>query len=82
MVHHRVAFELYQILYRKGMKNLESLEFVAFDKTEFTLRIPNKITLLDYPQEDIGKLAALKIMKMVQGEPEKSTLLPWQLLSV
>ncbi|MDL2328060.1 GntR family transcriptional regulator, partial [Ruminococcaceae bacterium OttesenSCG-928-A11] len=59
-----VAFELYHTLHRNGMKNLKSLEFVAFDKTDFSRRIPNKITLLDYPQEAIGKLAAQKIMNM------------------
>lgn len=74
-----VAFELYQVLRRGGKNNLEGLEFVAFDKTEFSRRIPNKITLLDYPQEAIGKLAAQKIMNMIEGAAEKSTLLPWQL---
>ncbi|MDL2293634.1 GntR family transcriptional regulator [Ruminococcaceae bacterium OttesenSCG-928-D13] len=74
-----VAFELYEVLRRSGMKNLERLEFVAFDRTAFSQRIPNKITLLDYPQQAIGKLAAQKIMNMIQGKPESSQQLQWQI---
>ncbi len=76
-----VAFEFYQILHRHGIKVPPGFEFLAFDKTEFSQCIPGKITTLNYPQETIGKLAATKIMNMIQGKTETSTHLQWQISS-
>lgn len=74
-----IAFILYEAITRNGVKIPDGFEFIAFDKTEFSQRIPHKITTLEYPQEAIGKLTAKKIMNMIEGESEISVYLPWQL---
>lgn len=74
-----IAFEFYKTLHNCGVKIPDSFEFVAFDKTEFSKRIPHKITTLEYPQETIGKLAATKIMNIIQEKNEKSAHLKWQI---
>ena len=72
-----VAFELYKTLQSKGVKIPDNFEFVAFDKTEFSQKITHKIVSLKYQQEAIGKLAAKKIMNMLQGNAETSSQLQW-----
>ncbi|MDL2253803.1 GntR family transcriptional regulator [Ruminococcaceae bacterium OttesenSCG-928-I18] len=74
-----IAFMLYETLDRKGVKIPDGFEFVAFDKTEFSQRIPHKITTLAYPQEAIGKLTARKIIHLIEGKSETSARLRWQL---
>lgn len=74
-----IAFTLYEALTRSGVTIPDGFEFIAFDRTEFSQRIPHKITTLEYPQEAIGKLTARKIMNMIEGNSETSARLRWQL---
>ena len=63
-----------------GLRLPEDLGFIGFDNAIFSQMVQPTLTTLSHRKEDLGRMAAEKILRMIGGEREKSVHLPWQLI--
>lgn len=73
-----VALELVRLF---GEKNFdpERCELVSFDNSVYAQLSPVRFLSLQSPKEQLGRLAAEKMIHILNLQPETSTVLPWTL---
>jgi len=75
----QIAAPLESALIRAGRKIPEDIAVISFDNSVYAQIAPVPITSLDHPKEEVGRVAAGKVLSMIKGKRETSTALPWGL---
>ena len=71
------AATLMGILLTAGMHLPEDMGVIGFDNATFSPMVQPPLTTLGHPKEKFGAMAAEKILRMIDGEKEKSVSMPW-----
>ena len=74
------ATSLMGILQREGMKLPEEMGFIGFDNAVYAELSTPKLTTLGHPKEAFGSLVAEKLLRMINGERERSVNMAWTLI--
>ena len=74
------AVSLMNRLTQEGMKLPEEMGFIGFDNTAYAEMATPKLTTLGHPKEAFGSLAAEKLLRMIDGERERSVNMAWTLV--
>ena len=74
------AASLMNILQRAGMKLPEEMGFIGFDNAIYAELSTPKLTTLGHPKEAFGSLVAEKLLRMINGERERSVNMAWTLI--
>ena len=74
-----IAAPLMASLLRAGRRIPEDIAVISFDRSAYSDMTPVPLTSLTHPKEEIGRVAARKLLRMIQGKKEHSELLPWTL---
>lgn len=68
----QIAYRLIELLVEKGMKIPGDISVVSFDNSSISQYSPVKITSFDHPKEQMGRVAAEKIIRMVESGVRES----------
>jgi GntR family transcriptional regulator of arabinose operon len=71
------AYRLIQVLTEKGIRVPDDVTVVSFDNTNYAQISPIPFYSLEHPKAQLGRVAAQKLMNVLNGRPEKPTILPW-----
>ena len=63
-----------------GVRIPDDLGVIGFDNATFSEMLHPALTTLGHPKEAFGALAARKMLRMIAGEKEESTIIPWNLI--
>ena len=74
------AVSLMDILMRGGLKLPEDMGFIGFDDATYAAMVRPGLTTLGHPKESFGALVAEKLLRMIDGEKEKSVRMDWKLV--
>ena len=74
------AATLMMRLKNMGVQLPDDLGFIGFDDAIFAQMVQPTLTTLSHQKENLGMLAAEKILRMIGGDREKSVNLPWTLI--
>lgn len=75
-----IASRLINHLIKKGIKIPQDISIVSFDNSHYSeLSIP-RITSLSHGIQNIGRIAAKLMIKLLNGEKSTSELVPWTLI--
>ncbi|MCI8351142.1 MAG: substrate-binding domain-containing protein [Oscillospiraceae bacterium] len=66
-----------QVLHRMGISAPGQLDIASFDYSTFAQFSPVPFLSLSSPKEDLGRMAAEKMLHILQGQMEKPLILPW-----
>ena len=58
----------------------DEMGFIGFDNTAYAEMATPKLTTLGHPKEAFGSLAAEKLLRMIDGERERSVNMAWTLV--
>ncbi|MDO5111374.1 MAG: GntR family transcriptional regulator [Clostridia bacterium] len=72
-----VAVTLMRQLEKEGMRVPEDVAVISFDNSIYAGITSVPITSLDHPKEKLGALAAKKLINLMNGEAETSSVLSW-----
>lgn len=75
-----VASRLIGHLIRKGVKIPQELAIVSFDNSQYSDLAPRRITSLSHRENNVGRLAAELLIRLMQGESCHSEAAPWVLI--
>ena len=75
-----IASYLLMALLNRGTKVPESIALVSFDNSRYSDVSPITITSLSHGDQNVGRLAAEALIKMLAGEKCDSQLAPWTLV--
>ncbi len=75
-----IALRLIPLLHSRGVKVPEEISIVSFDNSSLSEISPVKITSLSYGDQNIGRVAAEKLMRRLAGEAAESQTLHWTLV--
>ena len=64
---------------RQGRAVPGELAVVSFDASIFSEMAVPRLTSLEQDKEEIGRLAAAKLLGLIRGEPQTAQVLPWAL---
>lgn len=67
-------------LQEMGVKIPGQLGIIGFDNATFSAMLQPALTTLGHPKDELGALAARKILRMIAGEREESTRMDWVLI--
>lgn len=73
----QVAVKLIELLRMNGVRVPQEMAVISFDNSTLSDVAAVKITSLDYPKERLGHMAAEKLLNMLSGQPESSSLMAW-----
>jgi len=73
----QVAIRLIELLRSSGRQIPQDVAVISFDNSTLSDVATVKITSLDYPKEQLGRLAAEKLLNMLGGIPETPAIMPW-----
>lgn len=76
----QIAAPLLAELLRAGKRVPEDVAIISFDDSKYASLTPVKITSLGHPKEEIGRVAANKLLNMINGKKESPTVLDWTLV--
>ena len=74
------AVSLMMILRQQGVRLPEDIGFIGFDNAVFAEMSEPGLTTLGHPKEAFGSLVAEKLLRMIAGQHEESTSVPWTLV--
>ena len=74
------ATSLMALLQQQGMVFPEEMGFIGFDNATFAELISPSLTTLGHPKEAFGALVAEKLLRMIDGEQERSVNMAWTLI--
>ena len=74
------ALSLMTILQREGMNLPEDMGFIGFDNAPYAEMSKPGLTTLGHPKEAFGSLVAEKLLRMINGERERSVSMAWSLV--
>ena len=75
-----VALQVTNLMRTAHRKIPEDLAVVSFDNSYYSEVSPIGITSFTCHKEQIGTLAAQKLLALINGQPQQSTLLPWTMV--
>ena len=75
-----IAMYAMEELRQRGVRLPEDLGVMGFDNAPLSSMTRPPLTTLGHPQEKFGALAAEKLLRMMEGEPEQGEELPWILV--
>ncbi len=75
-----IANRLVGCLLRKGFHIPEDLAIVSFDNSQYSDLSPLRITSLSHGKDNVGRLAAELLIRLLQGQPCHSEVAPWTLM--
>lgn len=75
-----VAFGLIKCLLSAGRRVPEDVAVVSFDNSNLSRISPVTITSLSYEDRNIGRIAAQKLVDILNGKEVTSEVLPWTLI--
>lgn len=76
-----IAARLIAMLLKRGVRVPEDLAVVSFDGSPYCDISPVPVTSLSHGQQNAGHMAADLLMRLMQGQPCQSQVIPWQLVS-
>lgn len=74
-----IAFMLIKLLASCGKRVPEDIAVVSFDNSSLSEMSPVKITSLSYEDKNIGRIAAGKMVDILNGKKVGSEIIPWKL---
>ncbi|MEL7654939.1 MAG: GntR family transcriptional regulator [Bacillota bacterium] len=74
-----VALKVLNVLQDNGVDVPQEIELVSFDNSTLAQLSAVKFLSLTNPKEQLGRLAAQKLLNILQYKEEASTVLPWSL---
>jgi GntR family transcriptional regulator, arabinose operon transcriptional repressor len=77
----QIAFSIYEILSRKGIRVPEDISVTGFDDSYFAVNCPVKLTTVSHPKERLGEIAAEVLLDMINdnnyiNNPVKKIIIP------
>ena len=72
-----VAVPLLNLVLHAGMSVPGDLAIISFDNSTMADLAAVRITSLDHPKQRLGAEAVRCLMKMIDGEPQSSLIMPW-----
>jgi len=72
-----IAVRLIDFIQKTGRRVPEDVKIVSFDNSHYSELGIVKIISLNHPKEELGKLAAQKLLNMINGRNERPSVLPW-----
>lgn len=75
----QIAAPLMASLLRAGRRVPEDIAVISFDRSVYSDLTPVPLTSLAHPKEEIGRVAARKLLHMLHGRRERPAVLPWTL---
>lgn len=75
-----MALQLLQLLPSYGLRVPEELSLISFDNSPYASVCAPRLTSLSHPKEAFGRVAAEKLLRMMQGQREESLTMPWDLV--
>jgi GntR family transcriptional regulator of arabinose operon len=75
----QIAAPLLSSLLRAGKRVPEDVAIISFDDSSYASLTPVKLTSLGHPKEEIGRVAARKLLNMIAGKKESPAVLGWTL---
>lgn len=76
-----IAARLIAMFLKRGVRVPEDMAVVSFDDSPFCEISPVPVTSLSHGHQNAGRVAADLLMRMMQGEPCESQVIPWQLMT-
>ncbi len=73
-----VAVPLLNLLLEAGLSVPGDMAVVSFDKSTMSDLAAVPITSLEHPKKNLGIEAASRLIRMIEGVPQKSVVLPWR----
>ncbi|MEA4928655.1 MAG: GntR family transcriptional regulator [Candidatus Limiplasma sp.] len=73
-----IALELMDVLTGAHLSVPQDVSLVSFDNSAYAGICYPKLTSLSHPKDAFGREAAVKLMNMIAGRKETSTVMPWQ----
>lgn len=73
----QIAAPLLASLLRAGKRVPEDVAIISFDDSAYASLTPVKLTSLGHPKEEIGRVAARKLLNMINGKKETPAVLDW-----
>lgn len=67
-------------LRQRGVVFPQDMGIISFDDSAYATMDPLGLTTFAHPKEEFGRVAAHKLLNMINGEKEKSVSLPWNLV--
>lgn len=74
-----IAMQVISILHKNAPEYMEKISFASFDNSLYANMSAVKITSLCSPKFEIGKIAAEKLLNIINGNKESSQVLSWSL---
>lgn len=75
-----IAFRLIPLLQAAGLRVPQDIAVVSFDDSTLSEISPVKITSLSYGEQNIGRVSAEKLMRLIAGETAETETLRWALI--
>lgn len=75
-----IAFSLINILLSSGIRVPEDVAVVSFDNSSYSEFCSVKITSLAHGSKHIGRIAAERLVNILQGKQAQSEAVPWVLV--
>ena len=71
------ASGLMRVMSERGVNFPEQMGVISFDNSDYAELSSPQLTTLGHPKEAFGATAAEKLLKMIDGEKERSVAMPW-----
>lgn len=75
-----IAMLLCDMIRTHGGKVPRDVSVMGFDDCAYAPLFHPRLTTLSHPKEEFGRLAAVKLLEMVNGKPAASSMLDWTLV--
>lgn len=76
-----IALQLMAQLAKMEISIPDDLSIISFDNSVYASICHPTLSTLSHPKDAFGRIAAQKLLSMINGETEKSAILPWELVN-
>jgi len=76
----KIAIDVMEKIHEMGKKVPDNISIISFDDSLYAKITSVSLTSLAHPKELLGKVAAQKILNMIEGTPEISKTFNWKLV--
>ncbi|MHC1772874.1 MAG: GntR family transcriptional regulator [Flexilinea sp.] len=75
-----LAIRLINAIRLNGLSIPGDIAIASFDNSHYSGLASVPITSVDHPKEELGRTAARKLLNMINGKPETSLTMPWEVI--
>jgi len=75
-----VAIRIVTQLRKRGVRIPEEMAVVSFDNSQYSELAPVRITSLSHGEQNLGKLSAALMLRLLRNEDHRSVVVPWKLM--